>query len=170
MKMLGCLPSHVRTNSRAFASSRNGGKGGDHVSSCNLLVLEKIVDSEGSGEEAIFPSAISTDGRSYTEELFASAGNIILWKIVVDTQIIQEFTQLSGKAKAAASEVMDAEAILGEILDDFLQTRSMTLSYESASEWFFSVSFKIVRLRYSPIFLSICWYRRKNKLYTTTVL
>jgi hypothetical protein len=102
--------------------------------------------------------------------LFASAGNIILWKIVVDTQIIQEFTQLSGKAKAAASEVMDAEAILGEILDDFLQTRSMTLSYESASEWFFSVSFKIVRLRYSPIFLSICWYRRKNKLYTTTVL
>jgi ubiquitin conjugation factor E4 B len=55
----------------------------------------------------------------YLLQLFASAGNI-LWKIGVDPQIIQEFTQLAGKAKAAASEALDAEAILGDIPDEFL--------------------------------------------------
>ncbi|KAK1660478.1 hypothetical protein QYE76_048637 [Lolium multiflorum] len=77
-------------------------------------------------KEAIFPAAISKDGRSYNEQLFASAGNI-LWKIGVDPQIIQEFTQLAGKAKAAASEAMDAEAILGDIPDEFLDPIQYTL-------------------------------------------
>jgi ubiquitin conjugation factor E4 B len=77
-------------------------------------------------KEAVFPAAISKDGRSYSEELFASAGNI-LWKIGVDTEIIQEFTQLAGKAKAAASEALDAEAILGEIPDEFLDPIQYTL-------------------------------------------
>ncbi|KAK1648488.1 hypothetical protein QYE76_066293 [Lolium multiflorum] len=77
-------------------------------------------------KEAIFPAAISKDGRSYNEQLFASAGNI-LWKIGVDPQIIQEFTQLAGKAKAAASEALDAEAILGDIPDEFLDPIQYTL-------------------------------------------
>ncbi|KAM0885791.1 hypothetical protein ACQ4PT_030100 [Festuca glaucescens] len=77
-------------------------------------------------KEDIFPAAISEDGRSYNEQLFASAGNI-LWKIGVDPQIIQEFTQLAGKAKAAASEAMDAEAILGDIPDEFLDPIQYTL-------------------------------------------
>ncbi|XP_047082657.1 probable ubiquitin conjugation factor E4 [Lolium rigidum] len=77
-------------------------------------------------KEDIFPAAISKDGRSYNEELFASAGNI-LWKIGVDPQIIQEFTQLAGKAKTAASEAMDAEAILGDIPDEFLDPIQYTL-------------------------------------------
>ncbi|KAM0846224.1 hypothetical protein ACQ4PT_055809 [Festuca glaucescens] len=77
-------------------------------------------------KEDIFPAAISKDGRSYNEHLFASAGNI-LWKIGVDPQIIQEFTQLAGKAKAAASEAMDAEAILGDIPDEFLDPIQYTL-------------------------------------------
>jgi hypothetical protein len=49
--------------------------------------------------------------------LFASACQI-LWKIGVDHQIIQEFTQLAGKAKAAASEAMDAEVIIRHLLND----------------------------------------------------
>jgi ubiquitin conjugation factor E4 B len=77
-------------------------------------------------KEDIFPAAISKDGRSYNEQLFASAGNI-LWKIGVDPQIIQEFTQLAGKAKTAASEAMDAEAILGDIPDEFLDPIQYTL-------------------------------------------
>ncbi|KAF7104030.1 hypothetical protein CFC21_104959 [Triticum aestivum] len=77
-------------------------------------------------KEAVFPAAISKDGRSYSEQLFASATNI-LWKIGVDPQIIQEFMQLAGKAKAAAAEAMDAEAILGDIPDEFLDPIQYTL-------------------------------------------
>uniref|UniRef100_A0ACD5V2A9 Uncharacterized protein n=1 Tax=Avena sativa TaxID=4498 RepID=A0ACD5V2A9_AVESA len=77
-------------------------------------------------KEAIFPAAISKDGRSYNEQLFASAVQI-LWKIGVDRQIIQEFTQLADKAKATASEAMDAEAILGDIPDEFLDPIQYTL-------------------------------------------
>ncbi|KAL6894677.1 hypothetical protein ACP4OV_008775 [Aristida adscensionis] len=76
--------------------------------------------------EAVFPAAISKDGRSYNEQLFASATNI-LWKIGGDPQIIQEFMQLANKAKAAASEAMDAEAILGDIPDEFLDPIQYTL-------------------------------------------
>ncbi|XP_051208563.1 probable ubiquitin conjugation factor E4 [Lolium perenne] len=77
-------------------------------------------------KEAIFPAAITKDGRSYNEQLFATAANI-LWKIGADPQNIQEFTQLAGKAKAAASEAMDAEAILGDIPDEFLDPIQYTL-------------------------------------------
>jgi ubiquitin conjugation factor E4 B len=58
--------------------------------------------------------------------LFASAANI-LWRIGGDPQIIKEFMQLAGKAKAAASEAMDAEAILGDIPDEFLDPIQYTL-------------------------------------------
>lgn len=55
----------------------------------------------------------------YLSQLFASAANI-LWKIGGDPQIIQEFMQLASKSKTAASEAMDAEAMLGDIPDEFL--------------------------------------------------
>ncbi|KAJ1296657.1 hypothetical protein BS78_01G319200 [Paspalum vaginatum] len=77
-------------------------------------------------KEAVFPAAISKDGRAYNDQLFASAANI-LWKIGGDPKIIQEFMQLAGKAKAAASEAMDAEAILGDIPDEFLDPIQYTL-------------------------------------------
>ena len=65
-------------------------------------------------------------------QLFASAANI-LWKIGGDPKIIQEFMQLAGRAKAAASEAMDAEAILGDIPDEFLdpiQVLYIAISYK----------------------------------------
>ncbi|BAS84794.1 probable ubiquitin conjugation factor E4 [Oryza sativa Japonica Group] len=77
-------------------------------------------------KEGIFPAAISKDGRSYNEQLFASAANI-LWKIGGDPQIIQEFMQLASKSKTAASEAMDAEAMLGDIPDEFLDPIQYTL-------------------------------------------
>ncbi|OEL27750.1 putative ubiquitin conjugation factor E4 [Dichanthelium oligosanthes] len=77
-------------------------------------------------KEAVFPAAISKDGRAYNDQLFASAANI-LRRIGGDPQIINEFTQLAGKAKAAAFEAMDAEAILGDIPDEFLDPIQCTL-------------------------------------------
>ncbi|ONL98991.1 putative ubiquitin conjugation factor E4 [Zea mays] len=77
-------------------------------------------------KESVFSAAISKDGRAYNDQLFSSAANI-LWKIGGDPKIIQEFVQLAGRAKAAASEAMDAEAILGDIPDEFLDPIQYTL-------------------------------------------
>lgn len=44
----------------------------------------------------------------------------MLRRIGEDGRVIREFVELGAKAKAAASEAMDAEATLGEIPDEFL--------------------------------------------------
>lgn len=53
------------------------------------------------------------------KQLFASAADI-LWKIGEDGRVIEEFIRLGLKAKAAASEAMDAENNLGEIPEEFM--------------------------------------------------
>ncbi|ONK60080.1 uncharacterized protein A4U43_C08F13970 [Asparagus officinalis] len=93
-------------------------------------LLKQIVEiyvhiARGDGDN-IFPAAISKDGRSYNEQLFTAAADI-LWKIGGDGMIIQDFVQLGVKAKTAASEAMDAEAILGDIPDEFLDPIQYTL-------------------------------------------
>ncbi|GJN37027.1 hypothetical protein PR202_gb25945 [Eleusine coracana subsp. coracana] len=77
-------------------------------------------------KDGIFPAAISKDGRSYNDQLFTSAANI-LWKIGGDPRIIQEFVQLASKVKSAAAEALDAEAVLGDIPDEFLDPIQYTL-------------------------------------------
>ncbi|KAF6171741.1 hypothetical protein GIB67_007262 [Kingdonia uniflora] len=74
----------------------------------------------------IFPAAISRDGRSYNEQLFTAAADV-LRRIGEDTRVIQEFVELGEKAKVAASEAMDVEAALGEIPDEFLDPIQYTL-------------------------------------------
>ncbi|KAJ0452511.1 putative U box domain, Zinc finger, RING/FYVE/PHD-type, ubiquitin conjugation factor E4, core [Helianthus annuus] len=76
--------------------------------------------------ENIFPSAITKDGRSYNDQLFTEAANV-LRRIGEDPRIIQAFDDLGRKAKAAASEAMDAEAILGDIPDEFLDPIQYTI-------------------------------------------
>lgn len=76
--------------------------------------------------ENIFPAAISKDGRSYNEQLFSAAADV-LRRIGEDGRVIQEFIELGGKAKVAASEAMDTEAALGEIPDEFLDPIQYTL-------------------------------------------
>lgn len=77
-------------------------------------------------KENIFPSAISKDGRSYNEELFRAAADVLI-RIGEDGRVIQEFIDLGVKAKAAASEAMDAEEALGEIPEEFLDPIQYTL-------------------------------------------
>ncbi|XP_058081024.1 probable ubiquitin conjugation factor E4 isoform X4 [Magnolia sinica] len=77
-------------------------------------------------KENVFPSAISKDGRSYNEQLFADATDV-LRKIGEDIRVIQEFVELGAKAKMAASDAMDIEAVLGEIPDEFLDPIQYTL-------------------------------------------
>ncbi|WCJ25643.1 Ubiquitin conjugation factor E4 A [Euphorbia peplus] len=76
--------------------------------------------------EQIFPSAISKDGRSYNEQLFGAAADV-LRRIGEDGRVIQEFLELGAKAKVAASEAMDTEETLGEIPDEFLDPIQYTL-------------------------------------------
>ncbi|GFY84878.1 U-box domain-containing protein [Actinidia rufa] len=77
-------------------------------------------------KENIFPAAITRDGRSYNEQLFSAAADV-LRRIGEDGRLIQEFIELGAKAKLAASEAMDAETALGEIPDEFLDPIQYTL-------------------------------------------
>ncbi|XP_010258183.1 PREDICTED: probable ubiquitin conjugation factor E4 [Nelumbo nucifera] len=93
-------------------------------------LLKQIVDiyvhlARGD-KENIFPSAISRDGRSYNEQLFTAAADV-LRRIGEDGTVVQEFVELGAKAKAAASEAMDTEAALGDIPDEFLDPIQYTL-------------------------------------------
>lgn len=77
-------------------------------------------------KENIFPAAITKDGRSYNEQLFSAAADV-LRRIGEDARTIQEFIDLGAKAKVAAAEAMDAEAALGDIPDEFLDPIQYTL-------------------------------------------
>ncbi|KAK6928136.1 U-box domain [Dillenia turbinata] len=77
-------------------------------------------------KENIFPAAISKDGRSYNEQLFSAAVDV-LRRIGEDERVIQEFLELGSKAKIAASEAMDTEEALGEVPDEFLDPIQYTL-------------------------------------------
>ncbi|XP_061358097.1 probable ubiquitin conjugation factor E4 [Gastrolobium bilobum] len=76
--------------------------------------------------KSVFSAAISKDGRSYNDQLFSAAAEV-LHRIGDDPRIIHEFIQLGAKAKVAASEAMDTEATLGEIPDEFLDPIQYTL-------------------------------------------
>lgn len=52
-------------------------------------------------------------------QLFSAAADV-LKRIGEDGRVIQEFIELGARAKVAASEAMDTEAVLGEIPDEFL--------------------------------------------------
>lgn len=51
--------------------------------------------------------------------MFGAAADV-LRRIGEDGRVIQAFVELGAKAKVAASEAMDAEAVLGDIPDEFL--------------------------------------------------
>ncbi|KAH6771597.1 U-box domain-containing protein [Perilla frutescens var. frutescens] len=94
------------------------------------LLLKQIVtiyvNLAKGDKDNIFPAAISRDGRSYNEQLFGAASDV-LRKIGEDARIIQEFVELGTKAKVAAVEARDAEAALGDIPDEFLDPIQYTL-------------------------------------------
>ncbi|KAI4352517.1 hypothetical protein L6164_006760 [Bauhinia variegata] len=89
-------------------------------------IVHIYVHLERGDADNIFPAAISKDGRSYNDQLFSDAADV-LRKIGEDGRIIQEFIELGNKAKVAASEAMDAEAALGDIPEEFLDPIQYTL-------------------------------------------
>ncbi|MQL85684.1 hypothetical protein Taro_018199 [Colocasia esculenta] len=90
------------------------------------MIVEIYVHIARGDKEGNFPAAISKDGRSYNEQLFSAAADV-LRKIGVDGRVVAEFIELGAKAKAAASEALDAEETLGEIPDEFLDPIQYTL-------------------------------------------
>ncbi|XP_075482965.1 putative ubiquitin conjugation factor E4 isoform X2 [Primulina tabacum] len=94
------------------------------------LLLKQIVNIyvnlERGDEDNSFAVAITKDGRSYNEQLFGAAADV-LRRIGEDAKTVQEFVDLGVKAKLIASEAMDAEAALGDIPDEFLDPIQYTL-------------------------------------------
>lgn len=77
-------------------------------------------------KDNVFPVAITKDGRSYNDQLFGAAADV-LRRIGEDGRLIKEFVDLGAKAKVAATEAMDAEATLGDIPDEFLDPIQCTI-------------------------------------------
>ncbi|CAI9099664.1 OLC1v1036520C1 [Oldenlandia corymbosa var. corymbosa] len=89
-------------------------------------IVDMYVNLSRGDTESVFTVAIAKDCRSYSEQIFSGAADV-LGKIGEDAKIIQEFRNLGEKAKAAATEAMDAETALGEIPDEFLDPIQYTL-------------------------------------------
>ncbi|KAI4389267.1 hypothetical protein MLD38_001507 [Melastoma candidum] len=89
-------------------------------------IVQIYVHLSRGDSENIFPAAISKDGRSYKDQLFGAAAEV-LRKIGEDGRVIHDFLDLGVKAKRAATEAMDAEETLGEIPDEFLDPIQYTL-------------------------------------------
>ncbi|CAK9231327.1 unnamed protein product [Sphagnum troendelagicum] len=90
-------------------------------------IVEIYVHLDRGDAHQSFANAISSDGRSYREELFAEAAGLLRQIGGLPEKTIQEFEQLGVKAKAAATEAKDTEALLGEIPEEFLDPIQYTL-------------------------------------------
>ncbi|XP_071696746.1 probable ubiquitin conjugation factor E4 [Rutidosis leptorrhynchoides] len=82
-------------------------------------IVNIYVNLEKGDHESIFPYAIIKEEQFYNEQLFTEASNI-LKRFGEDPRIIQAFDDLGQKVKAAASEIINGEATLGDISDEFL--------------------------------------------------
>ncbi|KAH7424550.1 hypothetical protein KP509_11G013400 [Ceratopteris richardii] len=90
-------------------------------------IVEIYVNLARGDKTDSFVKAISADGRSFREELFKEAGDV-LWRIgSLPENVLKEFKALGIRAKEAAAEATDTEAMLGEIPDEFLDPIQYTL-------------------------------------------
>lgn len=90
-------------------------------------IVEIYVNLARGDRTDTFAKAISSDGRSFREELFKEAADL-LWRLgSLPETVLQEFKALGAKAKAAAAEATDAEAMLGDIPEEFLDPIQYTL-------------------------------------------
>lgn len=90
-------------------------------------IVEIYVNLARGDKTDTFAKAISSDGRSFREELFKEAADL-LWRLgSLPETVLLEFKALGAKAKAAAAEATDAEAMLGDIPEEFLDPIQYTL-------------------------------------------
>eukprot|EP00252_Welwitschia_mirabilis_P016789 TRINITY_DN3721_c0_g1_i3.p1 TRINITY_DN3721_c0_g1~~TRINITY_DN3721_c0_g1_i3.p1 ORF type:complete len:421 (+),score=80.73 TRINITY_DN3721_c0_g1_i3:187-1263(+) len=91
-------------------------------------IVEIYVHLARGDKDNVFPRAISSDGRSYKDEYFTAAAEVLRnRKIAENEEFVTEFVELGSKAKAAATEALDTEAMLGDIPDEFLDPIQYTL-------------------------------------------
>lgn len=90
-------------------------------------IVELYVNLAKGDTKGVFSQAISSDARSYREELFPIAADLLRQIGRLPENAIQKFVALGVKAKEAAAEAMDAEAMLGDIPEEFLDPIQYTL-------------------------------------------
>ncbi|KAG0558710.1 hypothetical protein KC19_10G048000 [Ceratodon purpureus] len=83
-------------------------------------IVNIYVNLDRGDPQGLFARAISSDGRSYKNELFTGAAGVLRQYGGLPMQMLDEFEALGAKARAQAQEMMDAEALLGDIPDEFL--------------------------------------------------
>lgn len=92
-----------------------------------VAILEVYLHLESADVEGAFASAISSDGRSYRDSMFAEALAVIEPRTLMPPDQIQEIKTLAQKCKEAALQGAAEEEILGDIPEEFLDPIQFTL-------------------------------------------
>jgi len=90
-------------------------------------IVNIYVNLDRGDSQGVFSRAISSDGRSYRDELFTEALGVLKNLGVLNMQMLEDFEALGAKTRASSQEMMDEEALLGDIPDDFLDPIQYTL-------------------------------------------
>ncbi|KAL3691495.1 hypothetical protein R1sor_005146 [Riccia sorocarpa] len=75
----------------------------------------------------VFARAISSDGRSYSNDIYFAAADVIRQFQLLSENTVRDFLALAKRAHEASVEAMDTEALLGDIPDEFLDPIQYTL-------------------------------------------
>jgi ubiquitin conjugation factor E4 B len=97
----------------------------------NLYKTEEMIQGSSDNMEAdsdkTFGEAICEDGRSYKDEIFSMAVNVVSNHCLLSPTDIETFQKVQKVAKKAADDAVDLEADLGEIPDEFQDPLMCTL-------------------------------------------
>jgi len=93
----------------------------------NERIINEGVDKMETDSEKTLAEAISEDGRSYKDEVFTMAIEVLSRHFLLSPTEIEIFQKLQQAAKKAADDAVDLEADLGEIPDEFQDPLMCTL-------------------------------------------
>ena len=93
----------------------------------NESIINEGADKMDTGAEKTLAEAISEDGRSYKDEVFTMAIDVLSKHFLLSPTEIEIFQKLQKAAKKAADDAVDLEADLGEIPDEFQDPLMCTL-------------------------------------------
>ena len=93
----------------------------------NESIIHEGADKMETDSEKTLAEAISEDGRSYKDEVFTMAIDVLSKYFLLSPTEIENFRKLQKAAKKAADDAVDLEADLGEIPDEFQDPLMCTL-------------------------------------------